>query len=191
MRRMPIDIWWIAAYGFVMGFAGSSVFLYVLFAEEQLDQSIIVGGLVAAVVGFVAIPSRILWARHAERRGDIRGPLITIALISVAAAGSLIVADAGVWWFVWVAAVLTAVSSSSWNSVGMLGLIVIAGRGLAGRASGIVLFGFLAGLGVGPPLFGWIVDSTGSYTTVWVLAGAASFAGAALMGVWRPGPHPT
>ena len=191
LRRMPIDIWWIAAYGFVMGFAGSSVFLYVLFAEEQLGQSIIVGGLVAAVVGFVAIPSRILWARHAERRGDIRGPLITIALISVAAAGSLIVADAGVWWFVWVAAVLTAVSSSSWNSVGMLGLIVIAGRGLAGRASGIVLFGFLAGLGVGPPLFGWIVDSTGSYTTVWVLAGAASFAGAAVMGVWRPGPHPT
>ena len=190
-RRVPIDIWWIAAYGFVMGFAGSSTFLYVLFAEEQLGQSIVVGGLVAALVGFVAIPSRIVWARYAERRGDIRWPLITIALISVAATGTLIAADAGSWWFVWIAAVLTAVSSSSWNSVGMLGLIVIAGRELAGRASGIVLLGFLAGLGAGPPLFGWIVDSTGSYTTVWLLAGAASFAGAALMAVWRPGPHAT
>jgi predicted MFS family arabinose efflux permease len=185
-RRVPTDIWWIAVYGFLMGFAGSSAFLYVLFAEERLGQSIIVGGMVAAVVGLVAVPSRILWARHAERRADIRGPLITIALISVAAAGTLMVADAGVWWFVWIAAVLTAIGSSSWNSVGMLGLIVIAGRGAAGSASGIVLFGFLAGLGMGPPLFGWIVDSTGSYTTVWLLTAAASFAGAALMAIWRP-----
>jgi predicted MFS family arabinose efflux permease len=185
-QRVPIDIWWIAAYGFVMGFAGSSTFLYVLFTEERLGQSIIVGGMVTAVVGLVAVPSRILWARHAERHANIRGPLITIALISVAAAGSLMVADAGVWWFVWIAAVLTAVGSSSWNSVGMLGLIVIAGRGAAGSASGIVLFGFLAGLGFGPPLFGWIVDSTGSYTTVWLLAAAASLAGAGLMAMWRP-----
>jgi predicted MFS family arabinose efflux permease len=185
-QRLPTDIWWIAAYGFVMGFAGSSTFLYVLFTEEQLGQSIIVGGMVTAIVGLVAIPSRILWARHAERRANIRGPLITIALISVAAAGSLMVADAGVWWFVWIAAVLTAIGSASWNSVGMLGLIVIAGRGAAGSASGIVLFGFLAGLGFGPPLFGWIVDSTGSYTTVWLLTAAASFAGAGIMAMWRP-----
>ncbi len=186
---VPVDIWWIAAYGFIMGFAGSSTFLYVLFTQEQLGQSIVVGGLVAAVVGLVAIPSRILWARHAERSQNIRGPLMSISFISIAAAGSLVVADAGVWWFVWIAAVLTAVGSSSWNSVGMLGLIVIAGRDVAGRASGIVLFGFLAGIGTGPPLFGWIVDSTGSYTTVWWLAAAGSFAGAVLMMVWRPHPH--
>ncbi len=186
---VPSDIWWIAAYGFIMGFAGSSTFLYVLFTQEQLGQSIVVGGLVAAVVGLVAIPSRILWARHAERSQNIRGPLMSISFISIAAAGSLVVADAGVWWFVWIAAVLTAVGSASWNSVGMLGLIVIAGRDAAGRASGIVLFGFLAGIGTGPPLFGWIVDSTGSYTTVWWLAAAGSFAGAVLMMVWRPRPH--
>jgi CP family cyanate transporter-like MFS transporter len=186
--RVPSDIWWIAAYGLLMGFAGSSVFLYVLFTEEKLGQSIVVGGLVAAVVGFVAIPSRILWARYAERREDIRGPLIAIALISVAAAASLLVAGAGPWWFVWIAAVLTALSSSTWNSVGMLGIIVIAGRDAAGRASGIVLLGFLAGVGAGPPLFGWIVDATGSYTTVWCLAAAASIAGALLMAVWRPVP---
>jgi cyanate permease len=68
----------------------------------------------------------------------------------------------------------------------MLGLIVIAGREAAGRASGIVLFGFLAGLGMGPPLFGWIVDSTGSYSIVWWLAAFASVGGAALVFLWRP-----
>ena len=183
---VPRDIWWIAVYGFLLGFAGSSAFLYVLFTEEQLGQTIIVAGLVAAVAGLVAIPSRILWARHAERTANFRGPLIIIALISVATAGTLMIAESGAWWFVWVAAVLTAVGPSSWNSVGMLGLIVIAGRGAAGRASGIVLFGFLGGMGAGPPLFGWIVDSTGSYTLVWTISAAVSLAGAVLMFAWRP-----
>lgn len=184
--RVPEGIWWIAAYGFLLGFAGSAAFMYVLFTEERLGQSIVVGGLVAAVVGLGAVPARVMWAHYAERHSDIRGPLITIALVSVAAAVSLVIAGAGPWWFVWIAAVLTAVSSSSWNSVGMLGVIMIAGRGAAGRASGIVLFGFLAGFGAGPPLFGRIVDSTGSYTTVWWLTASASLAGAVLMLVWKP-----
>lgn len=184
--RVPIDIWWIAAYGLLLGFAGSATFLLVLFTEEELGLSIIIGGLIAAIVGVVAIPSRILWARHAENSGNIRGPLATMALVSVAASGCLLLAGAGVGWFIWAAAVLMAVSSSSWNSVGMLGLIVIAGREAAGRASGIVLFGFLAGLGIGPPMFGWIVDSTGSYAIVWWLAAVASALAALLMLVWRP-----
>jgi MFS family permease len=99
---VPRDIWWIAVYGFLLGFAGSSAFLYVLFTEEQLGQTIIVAGLVAAVAGLVAIPSRILWARHAERTANFRVPLIIIALISVATAGTLMIAESGAWWFVWV-----------------------------------------------------------------------------------------
>ena len=186
VTRVPTDIWWLAAYGLVMGFAGSSTFMYVLFTEERLGRSIIVGGMVAAVIGLVAIPSRIIWARHAERTSDFRGPLIAMAVLSIAASACLLIAGAGLWWFVWIAAVLAAVGASSWNSVGMLGLIVIAGRDAAGRASGIVLFGFLAGLGLGPPVFGWIVDSTGSYPTVWWLAAFSSLAGAVLMFIWKP-----
>ncbi|MDA2978820.1 MAG: MFS transporter, partial [Actinomycetota bacterium] len=68
----------------------------------------------------------------------------------------------------------------------MLGLIVIAGPAAAGRASGIVLFGFLLGFGAGPPLFGWMVDSTGSYMGVWWLAMGASTLGALVMLAWRP-----
>lgn len=184
---VPRDIWWISAYGFLLGFAGSSAVMYALFIVERLERDLVVAGYVIAVGGFLAIPGRIMWARYAERRAEFRKPLLTIALISVGASAALMVANFGPWWFVVLAAVLTAVGSSSWNSVGMLGLIVIAGPAAAGRASGIVLFGFLLGLGAGPPLFGWMVDSTGSYMGVWWLAMGASMLGAALMLVWRPG----
>ena len=184
--RLPPDIWWISGYGFLLGFAGSSTILFALFIVEQLEKSLVVAGYVIAVGGFLAIPGRITWARHAERTGEFRRPLLTIALISVGASASLMVANSGPWWFVVVAAVLTAVGSSSWNSVGMLGLIVIAGPAAAGRASGIVLFGFLLGFGAGPPLFGWMVDSTGSYMGVWWLAMGASTLGALVMLAWRP-----
>ena len=30
-----------------------------------------------------------------------------------------------------------------------------------------MLRGFLAGLGIGAPLYGWTVDTTGSYTLMW------------------------
>jgi cyanate permease len=66
----------------------------------------------------------------------------------------------------------------------MLGLIVFAGPRSAGRASGVVLFGFLIGLGIGPPLFGWIIDTTGSYTAVWVISMAAAMLGLVTMLVW-------
>ncbi len=184
--RLPAEIWWITTYGFLMGFGGSATILYALFATERLGRSIVVGGAVPAVVGLTAIAARILWARYAERHHAYRSTLIVIAGLSVVASIALFGAGAGLWWLIWVAAVLTGIGSASWNSVGMLGLIVFAGPGAAGRASGVVLFGFLIGLGAGPPLFGWIVDSSGSYNGVWLASLVAFLAGALTMVAWKP-----
>jgi cyanate permease len=127
-----------------------------------------------------------MWLVGLSQRSDFRRPLLTMADIKVGASVCLLVANAGVRWFVWLAAVLTAVGSSSWNSIGMLSIIVIAGPSGAGRASGIVMFGFLVGFGAGPPLFGRLVDSTGSYTSVWWIAAVASLGAVALMAAWSP-----
>ncbi len=63
----------------------------------------------------------------------------------------------------WVSAILGFLSISAWNSVAMLSVIVETGARSAGRASGIVLMGFFAGLGLAPPIFGWSVDQLGTY----------------------------
>ncbi len=184
--RLPSEIWWITTYGFLMGFGGSATILYALFTTERLGRSIVVGGAVPAVVGITAFAARILWARYAERHHAFRSTLIAIAGISVVASTALLGAGAGVWWLIWIGAILTGIGSASWNSVGMLGLIVFAGPEAAGRASGIVLFGFLVGLRAGPPLFGWMVDSNGSYDAVWVVSLAAFLVSALIMVAWKP-----
>jgi MFS family permease len=183
-ERLSSAIWWITGYGFLLGFSGSATVLYALFTTESLGQTIVVGGAVAAVVGLTSMPARILWARHAERHGAYQSSLVIIAILGVGASMLMIAAGSGAWWLIWVAAVMTGVGPSSWNSVGMLGLIVFAGPRSAGRASGVVLFGFLIGLGIGPPLFGWIIDTTGSYTAVWVISMAAAMLGLVTMLVW-------
>ena len=62
---------------------------------------------------------------------------------------------------------MNAVGIAAWNAVAMLAIIVTVPRLQAGRASGVVMFGFLGGLSLGSPAAGWIVDATGSYQPVW------------------------
>ncbi len=162
-----------AIYGFLLGFGGSVTFLLPLFVEEALGGTPTLGGLAIGLVGLAAFFGRIGWARHAEQAGRFSGSLGAIALGGVAATLTFLLAQVVGLWAVWIAAVLFGFSVSSWNSVGMLGVITVAGPGRAGRASGIVLLGFLAGLAVGPPLYGWTVDTTGVYTWMWWIAIAA------------------
>ena len=170
--RLPASIPWLAAYGLILGFSGAVTFFIALFAEESLGLDPRIGGLAVAVIALTAFAGRILWARYAERRRDFVGPLGTIAVLSVIAS-ALLLASTGWTWLLWPGSVLIGASSSAWNSVGMLAVIDEAGAA-TGRASGIVLLGFLSGLGIGPPVYGATVDATGSYTTMWLISIAAN-----------------
>jgi len=182
---LPRAIWWLAGFGFLMGFSGAVTFLVPLFSEEELGLSPVVGGIAAAVIAFVAVPGRILWSRYAERSGAFRGSLATMAVLSIAAAGLFYLSGAAAAWLLWPAAVLIAVGSSSWNSVGMVAVMVEAGVAATGRASGVVLFGFLTGLGIGPPIFGAIIDGTGSYDLMWLLSALAAAGSAVVIAAWQ------
>ncbi len=182
---LPAAIWFLAGYGFLLGFAGGVTFLVPLYVEEALGLSPRVGGAAAGVIGFVAIFGRVGWARFAERSARYEPSLAVIAALSVLAAAALYAAEAGGQGLLWVGVVLTGLSSSTWNAVGMLAVMNEAGTERAGRASGIVLFGFLTGLGVGPPLFGWTIDRTGSYATMWVMSIVAAAVATAVTLAWQ------
>ena len=87
-------------------------------------------------------------------------------------------------WLLWPAVIVIALGSSSWNSVGMLAVMAEAGIAATGRASGVVLFGFLTGLGLGPPVFGAIVDSSGSYDLMWLLSAITAVASGGIIIAW-------
>jgi len=190
VSRLPVAIWWLAGYGLLLGFSGAVTFFVPLFAEEALGFSPVTGGIAAAVVAFTAVPGRILWSRFAEHSGAFRGSLGVMAGLSVAAAAVFYAADSVGAWLLWPAAVLIALGSSSWNSVGMLAVMIEAGIGSTGRASGIVLLGFLTGLGVAPPVFGAIIDRTGSYDLMWLLSALTATAAGIVIAAWRRSVSP-
>lgn len=157
-------ILWLMIYGFLMGAAGGGVYTYIpLYGEESLGLSVTLAGTVAGLAGLVAFFSRIVWARHSESRTSYIRSLTQIAGLAVFFVGALLAAPEWGTWLLWFGALGLGASATSWNAVGMLAVMVYSGHGEAGSASGVVLLGFLAGLGVGPPLFGWSVDRFDSY----------------------------
>lgn len=180
---LPAAIVFLMVYGGLMGFGAAYTFLIPLFAEEALGMSEQAGGVAAGLVGLVSLVARIAWSRHADIRGRHYATLAMMAVGSVGAALVFLLAQEAASWLLWVGAIATGLTSSSWNSVGMLAVIDHAGAEMSGRASGVVMLGFLTGLGVAPTLFGWLIDRTDSYTPMW-LTSAGVLGMAAVLSLW-------
>lgn len=165
---MPSVVRALAIYGFLLGFAGTAIFTYLpLFAEESLGFSKSVAGYVVAFHGSIGVVGRIAWGHISEHRLGALRSLRIIAVLS-AVSSLLLVASSAVPALVWAAAATTGLSASSWNAVGMLAIIQSVPTRSAGRGSGIVLLGFLLGLGLGAPAFGYSVDRLGTYVPGWL-----------------------
>jgi predicted MFS family arabinose efflux permease len=191
-RKSPLDqyIFRIAAYGFILGGAGSAIFTFLpLYAVEALGLGTAAGGLAVAVTGIAGVVGRIWWGRFAEVRFGTWRSLEYIAVIASAAAVALVAAVVAPW-LLWVGAVLTGFSASSWNAVGMLAVIETVTPAQAGRASGVVLLGFLSGLGIGAPIFGYSIDRLGTYVPGWTAVAAAFLLGLAVMRFRAVRPSP-
>jgi predicted MFS family arabinose efflux permease len=140
-----------------------------------------------AVVGVVGVASRIGWGRVSERSIGSDRALFMIAALSVLLGLSLTLAESLGSWMLWPIAALAGVSAAAWNSVGMLAVIERVPADAAGGASGVVMAGFLGGLGVGAPAFGRSVDQLGGYRIGWMVVTAVFLAAAML---WSRPAHP-
>ncbi len=180
----PATIRFLASYGALMGFGVAYTFLVPLFVVESLGMSERVGGLAAGLTGLVAIFGRIGWARLSETHLRYQTALYVMALVSILGAGCYLASVEVGSWAMWFGVVFTGMGASSSTSVVMLAVMAEVGAERAGRASGLVMLGFLAGLGTAPTLFGWTVDLTGSYTSMWLIS-IGVLAAAALLTVRR------
>ena len=81
-----------------------------------------------------------------------------------------------------VGAVLAA-SLPGWSPLALLGIIRDA-PAAAASASGALLLGMAGGGSIGPPLFGYSVDRTGSYVPGWTGAALALLAAATVARAW-------
>lgn len=162
-------------FAYLMSVATFGTLTYVpLYAEEVLGLSPAVGGLAVAVAGVVAIGGRIAWSHRTEHASRYEKPLAAMAAIASLATVAMLLADTGPIVF-WTAVVGFGLAAVSYNAAGTVALIRSVPGDQLGRASGVMFVGFLIGIATGPPVFGALVDATGTYTASW-LGTAALFA---------------
>jgi MFS family permease len=191
-QRMPVSapVRRLAVYGFLMGVAVSNVNAYLpLFAVEDVGMSTVRAGALIGVMGIFGMTMRVVWAWSSDRSGRYGRYLTWMAfggMVSILL--GVVTAVAGLSPHVlWLTAIGLGFSAVTWLSVAMIAVVASARPQNAGHASGVVLFGFYSGFLPGPVLFGWIVDTTGTYTASWSLVIAMFLAAGALMS--RPWPQ--
>jgi predicted MFS family arabinose efflux permease len=166
-RHAPAT-WWLAVYALLMGAGTGSVGSFVpLYAQESLGMGIRSAGLAASTIGFIGVLTRIVWGVTSERRHHFSGPLALLGTLSTLAAACIwISAHTGPLAF-WIGVGLAGLSVAAWNSVANLAATSGVDNAAVGRASGLVVGGFLAGFATSPTLFGLTVDLTGGYDVGW------------------------
>jgi predicted MFS family arabinose efflux permease len=178
----------LTGYALLMGMVVGGVGRFLpLFAEDELGMSNVMAGLASALLGGLAIGTRIFWGRIAERHMKPTHALTIQALLSLAAMLLLLAAVEFGPTYLWVMAVVGSLGLNAWNAVAMLAVISGVPSSRAGRASGLVVAGFMAGLSVGGIYTGIIFDEFDSYRNAWasfaVLSAAAAVLSAANRGL--------
>ena len=180
--HLPRLIWLISAYAFALGTAGGAIGrFFPLWANEEVGLSTVVAGVLVALGGLLGIVARVVTGRLAQDRIDPARLLSILALFGAAYCATLLVATTVGPWILWPATILSAVGIAAWNAVAMLAIIVSVPRRVSGRASGVVMLGFLGGLTVGSPVAGAVVDRVGTYQPVWAAALVLALVGSALI----------
>lgn len=180
--RLPGWMQRLTVYAFLMGAGITSVLTYLpLYAQEVLGMSQGQAGLTLSVAGWVGMFSLVGWTRLADGRFGSQRCLIVIGCLGMALGLVLAYGPTLGWWSIWLAALLTGLSGSSWNAVCMLAVIQGLSESLTGKGSGVMAAGALGGAGVGAPLLGWSVDHLGVYTPGWLGVAALFAAGTGVM----------
>jgi len=121
--------------------------------------------------------------------GRRRPALIALAGLAGAACVVLALIRPGQTLALWLALALLGVGAVGWG--GLFGALAgeTAGPAAAGAAAGVTAAIDNIGIFIGPPLFGWIVDRTGSYAPAWWTMLGAALLAALLLGLVHERPR--
>lgn len=179
-----LDLGWLRLFAVTMAVGVSAITTYLpLYAVDQLGMSLAGAGAVVTVFALTATVARLLWAALTDRLGD--PTLVLLWLSGAGAAGLLLLAaaDAAGLVVLWVATVWTGITTGSWNVVAHVTVVRGVDGSRAAAASGFMQSAFFLGLAIGAPIFGTLVETTGSYSPAWAVASALAVV--AFVVVWR------
>jgi sugar phosphate permease len=161
----------------------------VLFLTEKVGLSIAEAGAMLALAQAGGIVGRIGWGLVSDVLFGGRRKIVMAIFSVMAAVSSIVLATTGPETpriVLLVTLAVAGVSAIGWNGINMLFVAEIAGRQASATAAGLNLTCSYLGIMVGPPLFGYLVDLTGSYTTAFEVGAAASLASLLLLAPIKP-----
>lgn len=156
----------------------------VLFLKEVVLLPVVMAGTYLTVVGLSGIAGRILWSVISDRvfGGRRKVVLITVGFITGAMAVSVaFLATALPQWLLYVMMSIFGFTAVGWTAVFITFLAELAGKELVATGVGLGLTLVALGIVFGPPVFGYIVDTTHSYAVAWTVFGIFAAIGGALM----------
>ncbi len=181
----------LALYALLMGTAGGAVGrFFPLYAEEALGFSLSTAGLLSALGGLLGMGARVIAGRWAERRIEPTRLLSWLAMVSVVYCLLLTIVTPSTRALLFLSPPLNAIGIAAWNAVAMFAVITFFSTSQSGRASGVVMLGFLGGLSISAPVAGFAVDRTGEYWPVWLVAACLSAVAATMMWFDHTGRSP-
>ena len=156
----------------------------VLFLTEKVGMGVAEAGVMLALAQAGGIVGRIGWGIVSDVVFGGRRKIVMAIFSVMAAASSIVLSMTGPETprvVLLVTLVVAGVSAIGWNGINMLFVAEIAGRQASATAAGFNLTASYIGIMVCPPIFGWLVDMTGSYTSAFQVGAAASLASLCLL----------
>lgn len=170
----------VGIYGFLLGAVGGGIGRFTpLFAEEAVGFTPTTAGIVFGLSGLVAIPTRVVSGILLDRGVSPRLTLIVLGIGGAVALFFTWLADPGPSAFLWLGTVLSGLTLGSWNTAANLAMVRQGAH--AGRATGVLIMGFMVGLTVAGPIVGRSIDAFDSYTPALVGSMVLALAGALVL----------
>ncbi|MDN7245243.1 MFS transporter [Planococcus shenhongbingii] len=164
-----------------MGLNGSQLILntyIVLYAYEYIGISLVLAGMLLVISEVSGSFGRVAWGMISDNlfQGKRIIVLVIVAAFSIAASITIALMPPGTpFWVLVPLTVLFGFCISGFNGIWMNAATELVPIEQAGIASGFSLMLGSWGVIIGPPLFGYIVDATGSFTYGWLfMAGILS-----------------
>ena len=143
----------------------------IIFAYERLGISIILAGVLLGIAEIGGSVGRVAWGVISDRllnRNRVIVLLLISFLVAIVSITVIILPNGVSFYIVAVIIFIFGFSTSGFNGVWMNATTEIVGRKQSGTATGVSITFGSWGVILFPPIFGFIVDTTGSYTIAWM-----------------------
>jgi len=161
----------------------------VLFLRDRVGMTVAEAGVMLAVAQAGGIVGRIGWGVVSDALFGSRRKIEMMMIGVMASLSLLVLAVTGPETprvLLFITLVVAGVSAIGWNGINMLFVTELAGRQTSATAAGMNLTASYLGIMVFPPIFGLLVDVSGSYTAAFVVGAMGSLASLLLLWPIKP-----